>query len=358
MTAPVDIVLTKLSLWYDATRVQTWPAFLASIPADAIEPSPTHFGRVYATTRMTSTRHSSASNLVRNLPGLEKRGSKLHLRGVGLLERGDKGYCVSPLGRHIAQLYVDEPGSQEWVVALGDALLGREPRTRALIGLLSQRDANLEFPEDDWFGGAYRKARLSRPGEDDIYPFADEGDRVDLGQTLAERAVWCLGDWSEHEAMGSAEPVRFVGARSSTPSLHRIGLALRASMEVFHVLGVVKESKGSAWLDSTTAARILPTRANEFGWVAATDESLVATLTEVLPTLRTPTGHVVASELRGVLQDRGHSDPDRAIAEAEEQGQVLVYAEDYGQSRHGRGLYGDPRKQLVKLRIVGTGAAK
>jgi hypothetical protein len=30
---------------------------------------------------------------------------------------------------------------------------------------------------------------------------------------------------------------------------------------------------------------------------------------------------------------------------------VLIDAEDYGQSRHGEGLFGEPRKQLVKLRV-------
>jgi hypothetical protein len=59
--------------------------------------------------------------------------------------------------------------------------------------------------------------------------------------------------------------------------------------------------------------------------------------------------------LRDVLRARGIADPDRAIAMAENEGRLLIYAEDYGQSRHGSGLFGDPRKQLVKLRIIGGG---
>jgi len=353
----LDIGLTQLALWYDSTRIQTWPAFLAAVPADAVRQSPTDLGRSFATQRMTSERHSSAFNLVRNLPGLEQRGGRLQLRGVGLLERAHGGYRVSPMGRRLADLYDNAPDSQDWVVFLADTLLGREPRTRGLVGLLSDADATLEFPEPGWFIGSYRKARLSRPGQADVYPFANGNDRVNLGQTLSDRAMWCLGDWSEHELVGAAESVRFVGLRSETPSLHDVGLALRAAMEVFHVREVVKHSNGSAWLDTAAATRLLPRRAGEFGWVPPSDETLVDALSEVLPTLRSPTGHVVASELRDVLLERGHADPDRAIAEAEEQGQVLVYAEDYGQSRHGRGLYGDPRKQLVKLRIVGRGAA-
>lgn len=357
MTSPLNIGLTQLALWYDSTRLQTWPAFLAAVPANAVEKSPTDLGRSFSTKRMTSERHSSAFNLVRNLPGLELRAGRLQLRGVGLLERAPGGYRISPVGRQLADLYESDPDGQDWVVSLADILLGREPRTRGLVGLLSSTDASLEFPESGWFVGSYRNARLSRPGHSDVYPFTEAADRLNLGEVLRERARWCLGDWSEHELIGAAELVRFVGVRSSTPSLHAIGLALRAALEVLHVLGVVKDSNGSAWLDAATAARLLPRRASEFGWVSASSETLVDALAEVLPTLRSPTGHVVASELRDVLFKRGHADPDRAIAEAEEQGQVLVYAEDYGQSRHGRGLYGDPRKQLIKLRIVGRGAA-
>ena len=105
------------------------------------------------------------------------------------------------------------------------------------------------------------------------------------------------------------------------------------------------------------AVQELKARAAEMGWVDPPTQDLVEELVELLPSLRLPTGHIVASELRSALQERGHVDPDRTIAEAEDQGDLLIYAEDYGQSRHGRGLYGDPRKQLVKLRIVGRGIA-
>ena len=79
MTAPPEIALTQLALWYDPSRIQTWPAFLGSVPDDVVAGSPTDLGRRFATQRMTSERHSSAFNLVRNLPGLERRGGRLQL---------------------------------------------------------------------------------------------------------------------------------------------------------------------------------------------------------------------------------------------------------------------------------------
>jgi hypothetical protein len=92
------VALTRLVLWYDPTRIQTWPQFFASLAEGTIAPTPTDFGREHATARMTSARHASAFDLVRNLPGLEVRGQQLQLREVGLLERSDRGYRVSRLG--------------------------------------------------------------------------------------------------------------------------------------------------------------------------------------------------------------------------------------------------------------------
>lgn len=356
MTAPPEIALTQLALWYDPSRIQTWPAFLASVPDDVVAGSPTDLGRRFATQRMTSERHSSAFNLVRNLPGLERRGGRLQLRGVGYLRRSPEGYRVSPAGRALAERFEADPSGTAWVLSLADRLLGCEPRTRALVGLLSEEGAELRFDGDGWFAGSCAKAIASAPGRPDVAPLASDGANQTLGDTLAAKAWWCLGDWRQDPLLEGAADCRLVGLRSEAPTLHDVGLALRAACEVLLAAGLLTTRDGVAWLDTRAAAEALPDRAADFGWVAGGALDLVEALAAVLPDLRSPTGHVVASELRTALQERGHADPDRALAEAEAEGTVLVYAEDYGQSRHGRGLYGDPRKQLVKLRIVGRGS--
>src|SRR5690606_10776144 len=67
--------------------------------------------------------------------------------------------------------------------------------------------------------------------------------------------------------------------------------------------------------------------------------------------LRLDTGFVVVSELREALHRKGFPNPDKAIADFIKDGLVVIDAQEYGQERHGRGLYGDPAKQLVRLRI-------
>ena len=87
MSRPVAISLSQLVLWYDAPRVQSWPALMSRVPPETVLASATEFGRRYDTERMTDTRHAAAEKITRNLPGLERRGERLQLRGVGLLER-------------------------------------------------------------------------------------------------------------------------------------------------------------------------------------------------------------------------------------------------------------------------------
>ncbi len=358
MPDTVSIALTQLALWYDPTRIQTWPGFLASLPQGVAAKSPTDLGRTFATQRMTSDRHAAAYNLVRNLTGLEVRGGQLQLRGVGFLERSSGGYRVSALGRELAESYAAEPEGTGWLCLLIDALLGREPRTRAFVKLLSAPGAVLVFERDGWFDGSYRCARLERPGEPDLFPFAASGVDPTLRDVLTEDAWGCLGDWRTDPLLGGATACRFRGIREEAFSLHDIGLALRAACEALVVAKILQTSGPTVRLDTSAAIELLPGRAPDFGWTrdAGGPADLIATLAEVLPILRSPTGHVVASELRDVLRARGVEDPDRAIAAAESEGRLLIYAEDYGQSRHGSGLFGDPRKQLVKLRIVGGGA--
>src|SRR5271165_4447964 len=105
MSTDVGIGLTQLVLWYDATRIQAWPAFLTQIPLDLTLPSATDFGRRFDTGRMTDQRHAAAEKIVRNLPGLEQREDRLVLKGVGLLTKVEQGYRLSSEGAELRQSY-------------------------------------------------------------------------------------------------------------------------------------------------------------------------------------------------------------------------------------------------------------
>ena len=71
----VPIALTQLVLWYDATRIQTWPALLARIPKDLVFASPTECGRQFYTERMTDNRHAAAEKVKEGITTPEEAAS-------------------------------------------------------------------------------------------------------------------------------------------------------------------------------------------------------------------------------------------------------------------------------------------
>lgn len=359
MADPVRVALTQLVLWYDATRIQSWPAMLAAIPNGIVLPSPTEFGRRYRSDRMTDRRHSAAEKVTRNLAGLESKGDRLVLRGTGLLERTDHAYRLSHVGAELAEEYRRRVAGRGWARMLARILLTREPRTRVLIGLLSESSSEMVFNGPGWFKGGLRGIVIKRNGAAEIRPFSSRsGDSDGLHGALADRAWWSLGAWREHDLLRDATDAVLTGTDGGRVSLHDAGLALRAACEVLQHVGLLHAEGDRCVVDGAVGTHALGSETGvEFGWADPQREidRLLLSLESLLPELRSPTGFVVASELRSRLVGQGYMSPDRALADLEKSGHLLVYAEDYGQSRHGTGLYNDPRKQLIKLRLVGEG---
>ncbi len=304
---------------------------------------------------MTDTRHAAAEKITRNLPGLERRGRHLQLRGVGLLELTEQGYRVSLGGVRLAETYRRDPKGEEWVRELARLLLASEPRSRLLVRCLSAPGAVLRF-DRGWFEGAIREARIEG-GAEVIAPFLPEdGAARSLRGLLEQDAWWSLGAWRQHELLAGASGCRFVGTLQERFSLHDVGLALRGPLEALLHLGALRVSGPECTLDADVASRLFgPEMAEEFGWERAPAPPLIEVLARLVAELRSDTGYVVASELRAALRRQGVAEPDREIARLVSEGRVLIDAEDYGQSRHGEGLFGEPRKQLVKLRVEAGG---
>lgn len=354
MTEIVAIALPQLVLWYDSTRIQTWPVLMAQVEDDSVFPSTRAFGKEYCTDRLTNSGHSAADNVTKNLPGLEAKGSRLALRGIGLLEKTTGGYRISEAGKQLGQQYRDDAAGLTWVKTLGRLLLLREPRTRVMIKLLSEPGAELYFTEDQWWGGSITRATINYDDGRQLLPFNDRDLQLpNLREAIKSDPWWALGDWQMHPLLDDAETCEFVGQTKEDFSLHAVSVALRAAFEVFLLLGVIQHQRDRCWLDHDIAVKTFGTvLAEDFGWESTGQKkSLREYLVEFTNELRLDTGFIVASELRDRLRQQGFENPDREIARLESEGRLVIESTDYGQSRHGVGLYDDPSKQLIKLRV-------
>jgi len=354
MPEAVSIGLNQLILWYDATRIQTWPAFLATVPDALTLRSATDFGRRFESERMTDPRHAAAEKIVRNLPGLESKGKKFVLKGIGLLAQMPSGYFISAEGIRLRAAYVDSPKGKHWVRLLASLILAREPRTRVVIRALSREGAELRFDGKKWFGGSLRKASIVSQ-DPTVFPFHGErSDAATLRTLLCDHSWWALGEWRRHPLMADTENCQFTGTLQEYLSLHDVGLALRGPFELLLHLGVLRTQENVCWIDRDIAIRELGADlASEFGWVTATKAlPLEQLIDQQVKELRSDTGYVIASDLRQALRGAGIENPDAEIARLESEGKLVIEAEDFGQSRHGEGLFGDPRKQMVQIRML------
>ena len=90
--------LSKFIFWYNAPRIQTWPALLVQIPPHGSIRSVTECGRRISSERMSDPDDLANDHDVRNFPGLETLAGRLVLRGVGFLERCEGGYRLARSG--------------------------------------------------------------------------------------------------------------------------------------------------------------------------------------------------------------------------------------------------------------------
>lgn len=354
----IDIGLSLLIYWFDPPRIQTWPAMLAKVSPDTNFASVTDCGRQLFSDRMTDDRHLGAHHYIRNLPGLEARSNRLVLRGVGILEKSKKGYCFSDHAKKLMIAYQEKPKDKEWVRDLAQIMLGYEPRTRAFVRALSKPEAVLSLNSVAGKRGGWKTSKVTSADEGMLFPFDEKGKNIpNLRDALAVDPWWCLGKWREYSLLSGYENCRFTGQAKPQVSLHDISLAMKCPFEVLLFLGVLQQKDNECWLDQGKAIDELGEEmAQDFGWAKQNiqqDKSVKQIVAKTVKNLKSDTGFIVAAELREKLKAMGVANPDKEIAALESSGDLVIENESAGQSRHGKGLYSDPNKQLIKIRIIG-----
>jgi hypothetical protein len=355
MSEPAVVALTKLFLWNDATRLQTWPKLLAQLEPDEEFDSMTDLVRKHVSSRVVDAKHPVHLDIARSLGGIEAQAGRILLRGVGLLEKGEKAYGLSAEGVKLVNLYRGDSAGVGWIQHLGKVLVTREPRLRAVLRALSRDGATLVFSGGDWYEGSLERHHLFVPGEEPLFIFRDQPDDQKLRSWLKDDAWWALGLWRQHPLLSGYSSACLVGQKKLDFSLHGIGSRLRPAFEILAYLGVVRRLGSEAWIDHDTAIKTFGREvAHDFGWTSTElekEQSPAEILGSELDRLKLDTGFVIASELREGLHRRGIENPDKLVADMIKDGLVVLEGQDYGQGRHGRGLYGDPSKQLIRLRI-------
>lgn len=352
-TRTQTVRLTKLFLWVEAARFEVYPELVSRLDPDRVYHAMREVARLALGSRMSDGKNLTRDDLTFNLPGWgpPRQGDPV-LRGIGLLENRNGGYALSAEGRCLGTLYREKLRENAWKVELARILLTREPRTRVLVRLLVEDGASLRFSQPEWFAGSYREAVLES-GASIYHPFPGKtGPGGDMQRLLDHDGRWALGAWAGDDPVREADQVVFAGTSGPRVSTNDLGMALRGPLELFLNLRLVRESGGIVTWDHRRAGELLPSDlVRDLGGPVAETSSVAHLAVRLIDELAADDGFVVASELRDALRQNGVEAPDKQLADLMTQGVIRLEAFDYGQARHGKGLFDDPRKQLVKFRV-------
>lgn len=343
------IRLSKLFLWPEPGRFQAYPEFLRSVDPNEKYLHMADLARKAGGHRMLDNRHVKFENIVRNLPGLEhNKLSEPVIRGIGIFRKEDGGYSLSSWGKQLREEYLSDLTGIGWKITLAKLILLGEPRIRVIIKVLSNTDGILSLPQNGFFTGSYRQAVLVSEGN--MYrPFVDIKSSPDNIQNLLnEHGTWALGMWQKE--LPESSFVSYEGVNKKQITIDNLSIAVKAAFILFRHLELVNEQGGQIKWNIEKASQLLGSElAVDFGWRADSNLNLLEVVNTLISRLKADNGFLVTSQLLSGLEQQGIEQPEKELVRLMDQGLIRLEAWDYGQSRHGRGLFGDPMKQLVKF---------
>ena len=303
-------LLLRPSFWPEPRDPWSWQRTLRTLAAAAPVPDPTPCWD--QTLRKALSRRSVAG-----LYGLRPTPMPPTVLGVGLLQRADNGWVLDPGAASLIDLH-----RSDFQAGLAEVLVRRSAWVRlALVELAAGR---WTLPRGVV---PLRARRQMRVGDDLMVPRSALRKLPDAAQLLGDSSI---------EQADSIETTVGVAALS----------ALHAPLYLLHAMG---------WLDHAGRPRLPDDLAASLGL-----ESPAAALRRIAAEEQDAGGFVpvarVAERLRSAVGNNGRSDDlaawtDAVIGGAVEAGTIEVHAWAPGLPRHGRGLYGDRDRKLVRWTV-------
>lgn len=380
MTAMTRLGLTKLFLWGEAQRFQTYPKALARLTPDGTytrqQIAEELFGLTYA-----DDRKPKRENLITNVFGaVQIAEDKLLLRGINLFrrvtphgwqmvsgmkvwERDSDKWAPTDAALALGAAYRSDPGGIRWQQVLAGQLARYEPRLRVLLYLLGH-GRRLRFETAAFFGGNSAHALLT-----DDSPFRlFENAGAAFNTLLTQHADIAVGPWwraeTEQAGFTLAEDWRLEGAMNRQPSTNMINYALKTGLYIFTALGILVERDGVWQIDPNALVKHLGAELAQ-DLLGEADGVHRAALEEwyrlaaVIGALADSQGFIVVSEaaerwgeLNGVPTSERQAAFDQLVGRGIHEQRLLVVDGHPGQPRMGRGLFGDDNMRMAKLRIL------
>ncbi len=347
----MKIRITVDRFWNDFSSIERWPEILINLPEKMESKSKYDIAKNYLSYPTDDRGRVLRSDEFYGLFGAEIKQEKIIISGCNLIQLNDEGYFLSEEALKLRVCYERDEG---WEKELAKQLLKYSIRVRAvIIGILN--GGGVQFPKKFLYKN--REAYIELNGKR-YYPLNPTTDVTNLNDFMKDFGKESLGPyWREILRISNEEYIEILGTTKDTPSLSDIGTYLKIPLTLFEYLGwFIDKGEGKYQIDKEKLKEDIGTDIYESLIIEEflNDVDILKDLIKDYQDIRGlfPVEHVgevlksrIAPEING---DIGKW-IDRYFLEGVEKGKFRIVDYEQGQPRHGRGLLGDKKKQLIKI---------
>lgn len=347
----MKIRITVDRFWNDFSSIERWPEILINLPEKMESKSKYDIAKNYLSYPTDDRGRVLESDEFYGLFGAEIKQEKIIISGCNLIQLNDEGYFLSEEALKLRVCYERDEG---WEKELAKQLLKYSIRVRAvIIGILN--GGGVQFPIKFLYKNREAYMELNRKR---YYPLNPNTEVTNLNDFMKDFGKESLGSyWREILHISNEEYIEILGTTKDTPSLSDIGTYLKIPLTLFEYLGwFIDKGEGKYQIDKEKLKEDIGTDIYESLIIEEflNDVDILKDLIKDYQDIRGlfPVEHVgeilksrIAPEING---DIGKW-IDRYFLEGVEKGKFKIVDYEQGQPRHGRGLLGDKKKQLIKI---------
>lgn len=345
------IHLTTDLFWTDTSSIERWPEILLKLPTNIESKSKVDVARDYLNYKTDEKGRIVRADEVYGLFGLEGNSSKLVISGCNLIEKTDKGYSLTEEASNLVKAYEEDKG---WETKLAEQLLKYSIRVRALvIGMISGSGI--------FFEGGFLKnnSKAYIIIENEKYFILNKSNNIkNLNSLMHLYSKQVLGPfWAKKLEISEMEDVELRGLNKKEPSLKQIGSYCKMPILLFEYLDwFIDRGDGKYQINKDKLKEDVSEDVYESLFLGDSLNELDL-LKDLIRELQDTRGFFPIEEVGERLRiklDPENKEPssrwiDRFFMEGSEKGKFKIVDSEQGQPRHGRGLLGDIKKQLIKL---------
>lgn len=354
------IGLSKLFLWMEAERLESYPETFSKFSANSL------YTKKTLATNTIGLIKNEAGEFVRddfliNLFGMERKSdNKILIRGINALQKvSDEFYKPSQMAIEIGQAY-HQNNKTVWLNGFAKMIACFEIRTRLMLYLLGKAGYSLFFPTDRFFGMGTSRAELHGHGNT-IQLFANTGHEFN---TLLQQHRWtALGPWWADEIHASEMEITndfmFEGLRDPQPPTNKLNDRIKNSMFLMKYLDILVDQAGEWVVNPVQATAIFGEEvAQDFVEIAYV-HGPIQHLQQWKSDIQDALGFVVVADLvqrwgkyKVLTITQAEQDFDEWMRLQIYQGRVRILETHAGQPRLGRGLFGDDTARKIRFDMV------